>query len=73
MVYCPFCDGQGVIYKAKVISTSSVILICDECDTMWNTHEIIAENCLNFKKYMQPFGLKGLWSELEEVSLYNPK
>jgi len=73
MVFCPFCDGYGVIYKAKVISTNTVIFICDECDTMWNTDEILAENCLNFKEYMQLFGLKALWSELEEVGVYNPE
>lgn len=73
MVFCPFCDGYGIIYKAKVISTSSVIFICDECDTMWDTHEILAENCLNFKVFMQHFGLKGLWSELDEAGVYNHK
>lgn len=67
-VYCPFCDGSGVVYKAIVTKLSSCIFICDECDTVWeNGQEIIEGNCLSFKYYMTPHGLKPLWSELSNI------
>jgi len=67
MVLCPFCDGQGLIDKAKIIDKGIQIYICEECDTMWHTLEIREDNCDNFRKFMIGLGLKGLWEELEEV------
>ncbi len=67
MVYCPFCDGQGVIYTAKIKNTDIVIYICDECDTVWKNKEIDEDLSLSFKDIMDNFGLQPLWSELEET------
>ena len=67
MVYCPFCEGYGIIYKAKIKNTDSIIYICDECDTVWKNLEIIEDNSLVFKDVLKEFGLQPLWSELEEV------
>ena len=67
MVYCPFCDGQGVIYKAKIKYTDSVIFICDECDTVWKNLQISEDDTLIFKDVMNELGLQPLWSELDEV------
>ena len=67
MVYYPFCEGYGIIYKAKIKNTDSIIYICDECDTVWKNLEIIEDNSLVFKDVLKEFGLQPLWSELEEV------
>jgi len=67
MVYCPFCEGQGIILKAKIKNTDSIIYICDECDTVWKNLEISVDNSLVFKDVLKEFGLQPLWSELEEV------
>lgn len=67
MVYCPFCEGYGIIYKAKIKNTHSIIYICDECDTVWKNLEIIEDNSLVFKDALKEFGFQPLWSELEEV------
>lgn len=66
-VYCPFCDGQGLVNKAKVIDKNIKIYICEECDTMWRNPEIREDNCENFRKFMNSIGLKGLWEELTDV------
>lgn len=67
MVYCPFCDGQGVIYKAKIKNTGLIIYICDECDTVWKNTAIDEDSSLKFKDVMSDLGLQPLWSELEET------
>jgi formate dehydrogenase maturation protein FdhE len=67
MLYCPFCDGQGVIYKAKIKDTQTEIYICDECDTIWRNKNINENNCERFKDLMNSIGYKGLWSELTDL------
>jgi uncharacterized protein YlaI len=67
MIFCPFCDGQGLINKAKVKGKNIQIYICEECDTMWRTNEIREDNCENFKKFMNSIGLNGYWDELVDV------
>lgn len=47
MVFCPFCDGQGIIYKVNMRGTDVVLYICDECDTVWDETTITEDNCLN--------------------------
>ncbi len=67
MVFCPFCDGQGLIDKANIKGKDIQIYICEECDTMWRTKEIREDNCENFRKFMNYLGLKWLWEELINV------
>lgn len=67
MVFCPFCEGQGIIDKAKIVGKDIEIYICEECDSMWKTTNIQEDNCYNFHDFMNKIGLKGLWEELEEV------
>lgn len=68
MIECPFCDGQGVICKAKVKKIDHIIYICDECDTIWlNGDEIKEENCKRFDEYMNQLGLQPLWNELAPI------
>ena len=67
MVYCPFCIGNGLIYKAVIKVTGDIIYICDECDTGWKTTDITEENCFNFREIMSALGRKDLWSELSDI------
>lgn len=71
MVFCPFCEGQGVIYKAKIKNTQIEIFICDECDTVWEDENINMDNCQGFRHMMKKIGYKGLWSELVDVVEFN--
>lgn len=68
MICCPFCEGQGVIYKARIIKNNVAIFICDECDTMWLNSNIKENSCINFGEFMDSLGLKPLWSELHEIN-----
>jgi len=67
MIYCPFCDGQGVIYKARIENSEVHIYICDECDTVWKDEKISKDSSLNFEDMMRDLRLQPLWSELIEV------
>ena len=31
---CPYC-GQGAVRKAKIKRNEKSIIICEECDTVW--------------------------------------
>ncbi len=42
MKICPYCL-QGEILNAKIIKTNEIIQICDECDTVWKSSEIISD------------------------------
>lgn len=67
MVYCPFCDGQGVINKVVIKGTEMILYICDECDTVWKYIDITEGNCHNFESVMNSLGRKALWSEFSYV------
>ncbi|GAA0741790.1 hypothetical protein [Clostridium oceanicum] len=67
MVYCPFCENQGVIYEAKIKYTNKYIYICDECDTVWIDKNINEDNCKSFDDIMSEIGRNSLWSELSEL------
>lgn len=68
MVNCPFCDGQGIVHKAKVDKLNHTIYICDECDTFWpEGKEINLENFKRFDEFMSHHGLRPLWSELTDI------
>lgn len=38
---CPLCDGQGNIYKAKVVDLGIIIKICDECEACWKEDQLV--------------------------------
>ncbi|GHH99912.1 hypothetical protein [Neobacillus kokaensis] len=68
MIFCPFCDGQGVICKAEIKALGRIIYICDECDTIWlDGEEINEENCKRFDDFMNQYGLQPEWTELSDI------
>jgi transposase-like protein len=34
-IVCPRCDGNGLVYKAKVSDLNKILYICDECEASW--------------------------------------
>ena len=67
MILCPFCDGNGLIYQAKIKNQNEVIYICDECDTIWHSKDINENNCDNFENYMGKHGLEAIWGNLADL------
>lgn len=67
MIACPFCEGQGLVHKAKLKRKDITIYICDECDTIWQDLNIREDNCQNFDDFMAQLELKGLWEEFEII------
>lgn len=64
-MYCPYCN-QGKIVKAIIKSTGEIICICDECDTVWTSHERISDTTgMTFSFYANAHNFKPLWTELE--------
>ena len=62
---CPYCY-QGKIVKAVVKNSGEMIFICEECDTVWTSHEKISDATgLVFSLYADMHNMKPLWSELE--------
>lgn len=68
MVACPFCDGNGIIKKATISQLNLDILICNECEAMWELEDILTEETFDqFTVWMRNQGLEGLWSELSDI------
>jgi hypothetical protein len=67
MIKCPFCAGQGNINAAKLVKNDMQIYFCDECNTIWLTLDIKESNCINFKKFLKEYNLKGDQSDLYEA------
>ncbi|PID79367.1 MAG: hypothetical protein CSB19_02425 [Clostridiales bacterium] len=66
-ILCPFCEGQGEIYRAVVRQTKETIYICDECDTVWLTEQIEEDRATHLESYMSSRALPACWCELERV------
>ncbi len=66
-VLCPFCEGQGEVYRVVVKQTSETIYLCGECDSVWLTENIGEDNATNFEDYMSEQGFEPLWSELDYI------
>lgn len=69
---CPLCDGQGILYSAKILKLNLLIYICDECDAMWETPDFRTSNSEQFGSFMRKNGLPELWTELSDVQEYKP-
>jgi len=66
---CPRCEGQGLINKAKVKGLEIEIYVCDECEATWLKGETLSvKGFQDFGTFMKSLGLKGLWSELTDVT-----
>lgn len=65
MVWCPRCD-QGWVTRARVRGGAGPFRLCYECDTVWVGRKPHAgPPFLVLEEYLAPFGLDGIWSNIE--------
>ncbi|MGQ1798050.1 hypothetical protein ACT4S5_13070 [Kocuria oceani] len=64
---CPMCD-VGVIYSYRVVATGETILICDECDSVWESaEELPGPATTTVEQHLAARGRPPLWSELARL------
>ncbi|MBR7085391.1 MAG: hypothetical protein IKI37_09505 [Oscillospiraceae bacterium] len=64
---CPCCL-QGEILKARIIKTSEIIKICDECDTVWKDSECISDSSgTGSKTFLSERNCRASWREFEII------
>ncbi len=64
---CPHCL-QGEILNARIIKTSELIKICDECDTIWNISETVSDNTGSLiDDFMKQRNCSSSWREFDIV------
>lgn len=53
---CPRCDGNGLIYKAKILDLNTQLYICDECDACWKEYnEIDIKTFLDLQTFLERY------------------
>ena len=68
IIACPVCEGQGNIYKAKVLDLGIYIKICDECEACWTNDQVInIENFKGLTSFLKEHGLKYKDSKIEDL------
>lgn len=61
---CPECE-QGEVTKVQVRATQEILYVCQECESLWLTAEVMGTEPFNcFTSYMEELGLPPLWSSL---------
>lgn len=71
---CPVCEGQGNIYKAKVIDLGIEINICDECEACWTQDQVIGlENFKGLVPFLEEHGLTYKDSTIEKLGYLEEK
>jgi transcription elongation factor Elf1 len=56
-VVCPRCNGNGLVYKAKIKNFDKIILICDECDASWKENtKLSMETFEDLSTYLERIG-----------------
>lgn len=69
-VYCNECLGgaYGFVNKVWVVKLKKHVYICDECETVWESFDDLANNNhLTFDEFAKKYNLKPLWSEFSNV------
>ncbi|MEZ6119640.1 MAG: hypothetical protein R3C28_24165 [Pirellulaceae bacterium] len=52
----------------RILKTDETVHVCEECEALWPSGvDVAPTGFIDFKTYVSPKGLKGLWSELEEL------
>ncbi len=74
---CPGCEGQGNIYKAKILELKIIIKICDECEACWKENQpITIENFKRLATFLKENGLNyndAVIQNLEYINMGNSK
>lgn len=57
-VVCPRCDGNGLLYKAKIVELELFVYICDECEALWKDVDAIKTyKFIDFSTFLEKNGL----------------
>lgn len=65
---CPRCDGQGLIYRAKVLDLDIELNICDECEACWPINlTMLVENFKDMTVFLEEHGLTYEKAEIEDL------
>lgn len=66
---CPVCEGQGNIYKAKVLDLGIIIKICDECEACWDQNqEVSIKKFEGLTSFLKEHGLTYENAKIENLS-----
>ncbi|WP_433958685.1 3'-5' exonuclease [Cytobacillus horneckiae] len=52
-VVCPRCDGNGLIYQAKIVDVKLTVYICDECEASWISADIRKDNFQDLTTFLE--------------------
>jgi hypothetical protein len=64
---CPMCD-IGVVAAWRVTATKETVLVCDECDCVWESaEELPGPAATTVEQYLETRGRPPLWSELQRL------
>jgi transposase-like protein len=67
-VVCPRCDGNGLIYKARIVDLGINLYTCDECDATWeDSKNIRIETFQDLQTYIK--GHNSSYSDEKIISL----
>jgi len=65
-VVCPRCDGNGFIYKARIVELSMSVYICDECDALWQEEKkITVKDFVDSSTFLKNQGIKTKFNIIE--------
>ena len=65
---CPMCDA-GTIARYQVVVTGETVLVCDECDSLWDGDGDSTEPAVTtVDQYLAARGRPPLWNELCAVA-----
>ena len=56
-IVCPRCDGNGLVYKSRVVELDLIIYICDECEALWKNEELSLNEFQDLSTFLQDKGL----------------
>lgn len=64
---CPTCGEYGDLLRATVKKTGQAVIVCTECDALWEQAEAQtdAASMLDVASFLAGLGLHGSWEELE--------
>lgn len=58
-VVCPRCDGNGFIYRARIIDLNKFVYVCDECDALWQEEkEIGLKDFIDYSTFLMNHGIR---------------
>lgn len=67
-VVCPRCDGNGLVYKAKISNLNQYLYICNECEAMWQDGTIVSIGSFtDLSTYLKSKNIEYDNAEIQEI------